>query len=598
MLKIPLNIQKFAVSASITGENYGGSSTTNKSYIKGTITISTSGQTHNFENSAYYQINGGEPHYFSIGYNSTVTFSYDSLGPYTHNPDGTLGNQTVSLYVRITSSTSTSTNVSVHMNTIPRFATMNSATNFNDEQNPSFTYSNPAGLNNLSCWLEINPNGEHLAERNITSSATSGTYTWELTNEEREQLRAKIPNSNTATCRIGLYSTLSGSTQASYKDMTFTIINGNPIFNNFEFEDINPTTLALTGDSSKNINGFSTIRATISTTNKAEAIKSATMNKYRFIIGTTSTDINYSDEESVSGNISNAINGTYNVYAIDSRNNSTLVTKLASQEIAYTPINFISSNCKVERNNGGVGEYAVLTINGEIWNDNFGQVSNSITSVLIEYKETSSSTWLTSPTTITPTISGNSFNFTGQVASQEQDYSFELNKSYDFRITIEDELSTKTIQLTPMSSSIPNMSFADNGVGIMCDYDENLGGLLQVGGKIIDGLERYLDVEHQIGYWLDNKPLYSIWHSKTISSGTLDTLLNINRNDYGVIWVNKAFSDSSNSKSVIGTYYYQSNDFQRVHIEQGNQVIWQRGSAYPRLPVTVYYELRYTKVSD
>ena len=483
----------------------------------------------------------------------------------------------------------------VTLDKIDRFATMTSATNFTDESNPSFVYTNPANTS-MSCWLEINPAGEHLAVRNF--SGTGGTYTWELTNEEREQLRAKIPNNSSATCRIGLYSTLGGSTQASFKDMTFSIVNGNPIFNNFEFEDINPTTLALTGDSSKNVNGFSTIQATISTTNKAEAIKSATMSKYRFTIGTTSTDINYSDEESVSGNISNAINGTYNIYAIDSRNNSTLVTKLASEEIPYTLINFISSSCKVERSNGGVGGNAVLTLNGEIWNNNFGLVSNSITSVLIEYKETSSSTWLTSPTTITPTISGNSFNFTGQVASQEQDYSFELNKSYDFRITIEDELSTKTIQLTPMSSSIPNVSLADNGVGIMCDYDESLGGLLQVGGKIIDGLERYLDVEQQIGYWFDGKPLYSIWHSKTISSGTFDTLLNINRNDYGVIWVNISFSDSSNSKSVISNYYFASDDFQRVHIEQGNQVIWQRGSAYPRLPVTVYYELRYTKVSD
>ena len=43
---------------------------------------------------------------------------------------------------------------------------------------------------------------------------------------KKEQLRAKIPNDTEATCRIGLYSTISGSTQASFKDVKYTIING------------------------------------------------------------------------------------------------------------------------------------------------------------------------------------------------------------------------------------------------------------------------------------------------------------------------------------------------------------------------------------
>lgn len=478
-------------SSSSNGSTANSSNITAILYARRTNSATTTGRSW----SGYVKIQGKDnSNQVNINFSSSVSVSSNwvemarvTLNNAKHNNDGN-GYATISGSVTGPSGTQLAGNTSsgssnVSLDTIPRYATMTSATNFNDEQNPSFTYSNPAGLNNLRCWLEINPTGEHLAERNITSTATSGTYTWELTEEERNKLRAKIPNNSSATCRIGLYSTLGGSTQASFKDMTFSIVNGNPIFSNFTFEDINSTTLALTGDSSKNVNGFSTIKATISVANKAEAIKSASMSKYRFIIGTTSTDITYSDDESVSGNISNATNGTYNIYAIDSRNNSTLVTKLASEEIAYTPINFVSSSCKVERNNGGVGKFAILTINGDIWNNNFGQVSNDITSVLVEYKETSSSIWLTSPTTITPTISGNSFNFSGQVASQEQDYSFELNKSYDFRITIEDELSTKTIQLTPMASAVPNISLADEGVGIMCDYDESLGGDLQVGGE-------------------------------------------------------------------------------------------------------------------
>lgn len=515
MIRIPLNIQKFASgsfecnpngplqckvewSSEVNGSTQVEKSTLNRStitvkvYARRTDSTTTTGTFSGWACIENTSMQGTGTRYGSISNSYQLIYTYSNT--VSHNSNGS---KSVTIYGSVTGPSGTSLagktssgNRSITLDTIPRYATINNATNFTDEENPSFTYSNPAGLNNLRCWLEINPTGEHLAERNITSTATSGTYTWELTEEERNKLRAKIPNSNSATCRIGLYSTLGGSTQASFKDMTFTIVNGNPVFNNFEFEDINSTTLALTGDSSKNVNGYSTIQATISTLNKATAQKGASMSKYRLVIGDKTTDITYSDSASVNGNITNAPNGTYQLYAIDSRNNSTLITKLASQEITYTPINFVSSSCKVERSDSGVGQYAVLTINGEIWNNNFGQVLNSIQSVVVEYKETSSSTWLTSPTSVSPTLSGNTFSFTGQVASQST--TFELNKSYDFRITISDELSTKTIQLTPMASAVPNISLADNGVGIMCDYDDNLGGLLQVGGEIIKPLGKLL----------------------------------------------------------------------------------------------------------
>lgn len=370
------------------------------------------------------------------------------------------------------------------LNSIPRYATMNSATNFNDEQNPSFTFSNPANTT-MSCWLEPKPNGPHLAERNF--SGTSGTYTWELTEEERDQLRARCTDGNSCKCRIGLYSTLGSITQASYKDITMSIINANPQFNDFVFNDVNPTTIALTGNAKNNINGYSNIKADISVANKAVALKSATMVKYRFVIGNQNIDIPYSSSGNVTGTIEGAENGTYQVYAIDSRGNSTLVTKLANEVIQYEPIYINKSSSKVERNDSGVGELAILNYNGTIWNNNFGQVVNSVKSASYEYKETGSNTWITpsSPTDITPTLNNNNFSFNDLIRSNEQDYKFDLQKSYDFRITIEDELSTTTIQLTPMPSGVPNLCYADEGMAIMSDYDDSEGGALQVGGDTI-----------------------------------------------------------------------------------------------------------------
>ena len=159
---------------------------------------------------------------------------------------------------------------------IPRFAKItNSIGDFNDEDTPWFDYSNPAN-SSMSCWLEVNPNGEHLCVRNLSGS--SGRYTWELTETERNQLRTKLANAQNGKgkIRIGLYSTIGGTTQPSFVDKNFSIINAEPEFSSFTFADINSTTTSLTGNNQYCIRGYSNIQVTISTTDKAIANKEAT----------------------------------------------------------------------------------------------------------------------------------------------------------------------------------------------------------------------------------------------------------------------------------------------------------------------------------
>lgn len=411
---------------------------------------------------------------------------------------------------------------------IPRYAKItNCIGDFNDEQTPWFDFSNPAN-SSMSCWLEVNPNSEHLCIRNLSGS--SGRYTWELTETERNQLRAKLVNANNGKgiIRIGLYSTIGGSTQASFVDRNFSIINANPVFSNFEVEDVNPITLALTGDSSVNVNGYSNIKASISVSNKAEAIKQATMKKYQFRIGSGNPiDINYSSDSEVYGIINKANSGTYNVYAIDSRQNTTLVTKLASSEIVYQPILIDKQNSSIARNDNQVGENAILTLNGTIWNDDFGQVVNSIKSVTYRFKKTDDTQWITGTTTITPTVNQNNFTFTGLIASDNLDTSWDLNSSYNVEVTINDELSTSTIEFI-LNSAIPTLSLDKEGVGIMCAYDSNLGGYLQVAGMRFDA---YTTEEIPVGIWIDGKTIY-----RTILevSMTPDTVGKYDVSDYNI----------------------------------------------------------------
>lgn len=447
---------------------------------------------------------------------------------FTHNTNGEL-TQNIGYGISTTFINGVSS-VDITFPTIPRYAKITNAIgNFNDEQTPWFDYSNPAN-STMSCWLEINPASEHLCTR--TLSGTSGTYTWSLTEEEKNQLRAKLPNNNTGTIRIGLYSTIGGNTQASYIDRTFSIVNANPTFSNFTFEDTNPATLTLTGNNQYNVNGYSNIKATISTTNKATAKKSATMSKYRFVIGSNSVDINYSSSQEVSGTINKATNGTYNVYAIDSRNNSTLVTKLASKVIPYENIYINPNESIIERNDNRVGDNAILTLKGTFWNDSFGSVTNTIKSVTYRLRKTDSSTWINGETTITPTISGNNFTFTGEIASDNQDTTWDLESSYYIEVTITDELSTSIKGFT-LNSAIPTMSLDKNGVGIMCAYDSNLGGKLQVGGNPVD-IDKYSTDEQRIGTWIDGKPIYRKYLSFNLSTTIIynDYKHNISDIDY------------------------------------------------------------------
>lgn len=168
---------------------------------------------------------------------------------------------------------------------IDRFATITSANNFNDEQNPSFSYTNPTNAP-MSCWLEPNPDGQHLATRNL--SGTKGTFTWDLTEDERNQLRQACTNKKSCTCRIGLYSTIGGNTQASYVDKTLTITNANPTIEWIVGEDINTSTQAITEDPAYIIRNHSNLRFQL---HNIKALKYATLKKFEIEInGETKND--------------------------------------------------------------------------------------------------------------------------------------------------------------------------------------------------------------------------------------------------------------------------------------------------------------------
>ena len=250
--------------------------------------------------------------------------------------------------------------------TIPRQANILTAPDFNDEENPTITYENKAGnsVSSLQACISLTGSKDDIKYRDINKTGTL-SYTFNLTEEERNVLR-KATTTNSRTVIFYVRTEIGSNTFYSTLPKTFKIINGNPVFDDFVFEDVNEQTLNLTGDNQSVIAGYSNVKVTIPVANKAVAQKQATMNKYRF----NSIDANYSDTADVSITSNKVTNGDFTVYAIDSRGNSKPVTKNATNVINYTPLQ--KGNIIANRQNG-VSPTTTIKFNGKWWNGIFGQ---------------------------------------------------------------------------------------------------------------------------------------------------------------------------------------------------------------------------------
>ena len=226
----------------------------------------------------YAHINGGV---YSAGISTgqKITSTPIRLGTWDvtvgHNADGSKA-ISVTGWISHSQFSSSEQGYTHTLTTIPRQANITESSNFTDVQNPTIKFSNPGGFN-MSVWLEPNPNGPHLAVRD--NIPNTGSYTWELTDEERNQLREACKG-KTCTIRIGLYS--NNKQWASYHDRTYTITNANPSFTSITATPVNPF-------GSLYLQGKSSIKLTI---NGAKGIYGSTITTYSIKGG----DYSYSGE--------------------------------------------------------------------------------------------------------------------------------------------------------------------------------------------------------------------------------------------------------------------------------------------------------------
>ena len=352
------------------------------------------------------------------------------------------------------------------LTSIPRQANLNSASDFNDEANPTITYTNSAGnsVTSLDACISLTGSRDDISYRAVSKTGTS--YTFNLTEAERNVLRNACPNSKTLSVIFFLRTVIGGNTFHSTITKTMTIINGNPTFsaNNVTYQDSNSTTVAVTQNNQNLVQNLSNLLVTITS---ATAKKGASISRYEATInGTTRTITSPGNIDF--GVINSGENLTLSVKVTDSRGNSTTVTKTVVFLAWVLPTAVIS----LKRKNNYENE-SYLKVNAT-----YSSVDskNTIT-IKYQYKKTTDSSY-SSLTTIS--------NGATKTINLDKNY------AWNFKVVLTDKFGSATYNLTLAKGKF--ILFVDTkklSVGVNC-FPQN-SETLEINGKSI------LDLTYPVG---------------------------------------------------------------------------------------------------
>lgn len=173
-------------------------------------------------------INGSQVGTFtSIGVNTTKEIGTKTV-TVTHNNDGT---KSVSYSASVDTPWSlgdASLSGTLTLPTIKRQANITSAPDFTDEENPTITYTNPLGnsVTGLVACISLTGEADDISYRDIPKTGTS--YTFELTEAERNVLRQATTNSTSRSIKFFVRTNINGTNYYSSLQRTLTIVNANP----------------------------------------------------------------------------------------------------------------------------------------------------------------------------------------------------------------------------------------------------------------------------------------------------------------------------------------------------------------------------------
>ena len=292
---------------------------------------------------------------------------------------------------------------------IPRGATITSAPNFTDEDDPVVKVSNPAGV---SVQLGIFKDSTHALADYRTISGTS--YTFRLTLAEREAMRRVDTTKNTAQVRFYVKSTVGGQTFITYLTRTLTIKNPAPTLNP-TVEDVNQTTLALTGESGNLVKYHSQVAVKTG----AQAVKGASLVRQSITCGghTLTGD----------GTLEGVESGTIVVSATDSRGNTTAKT------VERKLVGYVRLSCTLGQGTPDASGHFDLEVAGACYYGSFGEKENTLT---VEYRYRAQGTEAWGAWTAVDRTTPMGFTYVAHATVEGLDY----QTAYEFQARAEDAL--------------------------------------------------------------------------------------------------------------------------------------------------------------
>lgn len=332
-----------------------------------------------------------------------------------HNADGSKSiNYSTTFNTGLNSTGTISASGSLVLTKIPRQATITGGDNFNDEGNPTITYSNPAGnaIDELVAGI-YDTNGKNPYVEYRAISKTGSSYTFNLTTAERNALRNAIPKASSLNVKFYIRTTIGSVKYYSSIQRTMTIVNGNPTISP-TVVDSNETTIALTGDKNNLIRYYSNAQVTLG----MAAIKGASL--------TSQKCSNSGKELTANGAIKGVTSGSFSFSATDSRGKTTTKT-LNKSMIEYIKL---TCNCEPKISVDGI---ATINPTGNYFSGSFGKVTNTITAQ-VRYKPDGGtfSDW------IDISSSGSAGNWNGIEEIEIAD--FDYKKTYVFEVKANDKL--------------------------------------------------------------------------------------------------------------------------------------------------------------
>lgn len=387
-----------------------------------------------------------------------------------HNPDGS---RNIFVESKITHSRFSASyhGFTVPLTQIPRQANITAVVDFTDEQNPTITYSNPAGdvVEDLQACISLTGSTDNVPYRPIDKLGT--TYTFQLTEAERTTLRNACPNSNTLTVYFYVRTVIAGQTYWSNMPATMTIVNANPTITGATYKDNNATTVAITDNDQIIIQNHSQLLFNFSS---LTALKSATLTSIEVTINSIpkSMSLSGASKSNVSlsfGQLNVSSNISASITLTDSRNNKTTISVAITVEGWSAPTAIIKL-ARVQNYYSDTDLYV---------NADFSSLGgkNSIT-ITYYYKLTTASTWTT-----------------GGTMSDDSTVTMNLDNTQEWNVKVEitDLFYTTSYQLA-VDKGIPIIFFdrSKRSVGVNCfpENDESFE---------VDGVDILKAIQYQSG---------------------------------------------------------------------------------------------------